>query len=560
MRQRLAVLVVLMVTGGTAAVAGADGLDASWVSAVDTTAVASPPEVFPQDGPFDDVAVSPNGSVIAVSQYMMLGVITGGRLTMTEIPATFVSVGDDVIVASGVNVVDALPDTFQLSVMTLEGQLLSRQIFEPPDGWSWQDRDVLGDVAVWGDSVLIDHFGVVELRPLSDLTQVTEVLSQQTDRIRLAAEPGRGLVGLFHDLDDSQHSVEVTVQVLDPSLSIASRLGPLELGSYGGQTIATAPDGGVFINDYDDGDGLPVIISEYDAEGGLVEQIEALPDFYWWGAIDSDGCGTVTGVSAMAGDGDYDIYQGVRWQSDSRDPGCFVDSLANTFSEDIAWLGRHEITAGCNPPAGDWFCPNDYVTRGQMAAFLVRALDLTDNLDDPFTDDDSSIFEADIEKLAAAGITKGCNPPTNTLFCPNDFVTRGQMAAFLVRALRYTDDGGGDLFIDDDGSVFEADIDRLGTARVTKGCNPPTNDRFCPNDFVTRGQMAAFLVRALGYTNPGTGDSFTDDDDSVFETDIDRRGTAGVTMGCNPPTNNLFCPDSYVTRAHMAALLHRALG
>jgi hypothetical protein len=71
------------------------------------------------------------------------------------------------------------------------------------------------------------------------------------------------------------------------------------------------------------------------------------------------------------------------------------------------------------------------------------------------------------------------------------------MAAFLVRALGYTDNGGGNLFIDDDDSIFEGDIDRLGTARVTKGCNPPTNDRYCPRGNVTRGQMAAFLHRAL---------------------------------------------------------------
>ena len=117
---------------------------------------------------------------------------------------------------------------------------------------------------------------------------------------------------------------------------------------------------------------------------------------------------------------------------------------------------------------------------------------------DTFVDDDDSIFEADIEWLAAAGITRGCNPPINDRFCPNDYVTRGHMAAFLVRALGYSDDGGGDLFVDDDGSVFESDIDRLGTAGVTRGCNPPINDRFCPNDPVTRGQMAAFLHRALG--------------------------------------------------------------
>ncbi|MFP3883441.1 MAG: S-layer homology domain-containing protein, partial [Actinomycetota bacterium] len=82
----------------------------------------------------------------------------------------------------------------------------------------------------------------------------------------------------------------------------------------------------------------------------------------------------------------------------------------------------------------DEFCPDDNVTRGQMAAFFVRALDLTDGLDDPFVDDDGNTFEADIEKLAAADITRGCNPPTNDEFCPDDNVTRGQMAAFFHRA------------------------------------------------------------------------------------------------------------------------------
>ena len=52
-------------------------------------------------------------------------------------------------------------------------------------------------------------------------------------------------------------------------------------------------------------------------------------------------------------------------------------------------------------------------------------------------------------------------------------------------------------FVDDDVSVFEADIERLAAAGITRGCNPPVNDRFCPDDPVTRGQMAAFLHRAL---------------------------------------------------------------
>lgn len=180
--------------------------------------------------------------------------------------------------------------------------------------------------------------------------------------------------------------------------------------------------------------------------------------------------------------------------------GTFSDDDGNIHEGSIEAIAAEGITKGCNPPVNDRYCPSDTVSRGQMAAFLVRALGLTDRLDDPFYDDDGSVFEADIEKLAAAGITLGCNPPTNDMFCPNDPVTRGQMAAFLVRAMGYTDDGGGNLFVDDDGSVFEGNIDRLGTAGVTKGCNPPDNDKFCPDAPVLRDQMASFLTRSLGLT------------------------------------------------------------
>jgi hypothetical protein len=167
------------------------------------------------------------------------------------------------------------------------------------------------------------------------------------------------------------------------------------------------------------------------------------------------------------------------------------------FFADVEWLGGQGITKGCNPPVNDLFCPKGTVTRGQVAAFLARALDLPTDAENVFSDDDGSVFEHDIDRLASAGITKGCNPPTNDRFCPDDFVTRGQIAAFLVRALGYSDDGGGDLFVDDNGSVFEHDIDRLATAGVTRGCNPPMNDRFCPSNLMTREQLAAMLHRAL---------------------------------------------------------------
>ena len=177
--------------------------------------------------------------------------------------------------------------------------------------------------------------------------------------------------------------------------------------------------------------------------------------------------------------------------------GTFVDDDGNLHEGNIEAIAADGVTSGCNPPTNDRYCPATTVTREQMAAFLVRAVDLPATGTDFYHDDDASVFENDINRLAAAGITKGCNPPANDHFCPDSRVTRGQMAAFLVRAFAYTDDGGGNLFIDDNGSVFESDIDKLGTAGVTAGCNPPTNDRYCPADNIRRDQMASFLARAL---------------------------------------------------------------
>lgn len=176
------------------------------------------------------------------------------------------------------------------------------------------------------------------------------------------------------------------------------------------------------------------------------------------------------------------------------DPGArFVDTYRNMFESAIEWIAAKGISKGCNPPANDKFCPDDAVTRAEMATFLMRALKLPVSTTDYFDDDAGSVHEASINAIAAAGITSGCG---TRRFCGNDPLTRGAMAAFIVRAFKLPASGV-DHFTDDDGSVFESAIDALAAAGITKGCNPPTNDRFCPNDTLTRGQMAAILQRTL---------------------------------------------------------------
>jgi hypothetical protein len=173
---------------------------------------------------------------------------------------------------------------------------------------------------------------------------------------------------------------------------------------------------------------------------------------------------------------------------DPVDPAAgVVDIAGTTFEADIRWLYTQGISRGCTPTA---FCPNAPVSREQMASFLVRALGLPATGTDFFTDDEASIHEADINRLATAGITDGCD---GTRFCPRTTITREQMASFLVRALGLPATST-DFFTDDEASIHEADNNRLAAAGITGGCS---GNRFCPGSPVIRGQMAAFLRRAL---------------------------------------------------------------
>lgn len=261
--------------------------------------------------------------------------------------------------------------------------------------------------------------------------------------------------------------------------------------------------------------------------------------------------GTVVGTVSATDDGDEVAY-GIK--SGNVGGGFAIDSVTGELSVAKA-LDYETIPAYVlSVTASDPFLSD-------TASVVIVVADVDEPEPAPTFKDvpATHTFYHDIEWLAATAITLGCNPPVNDMFCPDASVTRGQMAAFLHRALGDTQLPGPPVeFVDDDGSVFEADIEWLGAVGVTKGCNPPVNDRFCPEQSVTRGQMAAFLVRALDLP-AGVGVDFVDDDASIFEDDIEALAAAGITRGCNPPDNDMFCPDDPVKRDQMAAFLHRAL-
>jgi Glycosyl hydrolases family 18/S-layer homology domain len=141
----------------------------------------------------------------------------------------------------------------------------------------------------------------------------------------------------------------------------------------------------------------------------------------------------------------------------------FRDIEESEFLEHIVWLAAKGITSGCG---GDNFCPLASVSRAEMAGFLARALDLTGGARDAFTDDDGNLHELSINRIAEAGITSGCAP---SRFCPTRSVSRGQMASFLARALDLPP-ATSDHFGDDTGSTHEDAINRLAEAGIASGC------------------------------------------------------------------------------------------
>ncbi len=175
--------------------------------------------------------------------------------------------------------------------------------------------------------------------------------------------------------------------------------------------------------------------------------------------------------------------------------GTFIDDDDSVHQANIEIIAELGITKGCNPPDNDKYCPQNDITRGQIAAFIRRMLDLPASTMDAFTDDGESIFEDDINAVTEAGIGFGC---TDTDFCPDEPLHRDEMAEFLVRAFGYSDRDAVDAFVDDESSPFQESINVLAAEGITKGCNPPDNDEFCPDRTLSRAEMATFFARALG--------------------------------------------------------------
>jgi hypothetical protein len=178
---------------------------------------------------------------------------------------------------------------------------------------------------------------------------------------------------------------------------------------------------------------------------------------------------------------------------------------SHPYYEFINRIAERGITVGCGQGI---YCPEGLVTREQMAVFIERCLGVfiaPTPSSQRFIDVGPNRFGyAHIDDFATRGITVGCG---TDIYCPDGLVTRQEIATFLERAVGRPSPPPPDFqrFFDVDGSRWsfpfvEAFVQNnlsSGIMDVIKrGCNPD-GLHFCPDQPITRAEMAAFLVMAF---------------------------------------------------------------
>jgi hypothetical protein len=203
----------------------------------------------------------------------------------------------------------------------------------------------------------------------------------------------------------------------------------------------------------------------------------------------------------------------------------------------------------------------------------------------------SELFYKKVETIFHNGVTAGC---TTDSYCPADKVPRSQMAIFIARSLAGSGGaipasgtvsgapyncvaGGVSLYTDVlPTDIFCKHVHYIAAQNVTAGC---AASLYCPNDLVTRLEMAAFMARAIVAPAGGAGVPMTYGPDpntglsyscevaspNLHFTDVTASDplcrhvhflwAKGIVSGCSATE---YCPSGNVARDEMAKFLGNA--
>ena len=144
------------------------------------------------------------------------------------------------------------------------------------------------------------------------------------------------------------------------------------------------------------------------------------------------------------------------------------------------------------------------ITRAELVTMINRAYGYTRKAGVPFTDVPSSKWYADdIDIAYNAGYFKGVS---SNRAAPESNVTREQAAVFLARNLMLQETVGETLGFSDTRTLSEWSRGLIGAAVKEGVLNGYADGSFKPQSNITRGELAAMLVRAIGTPVDKAGD------------------------------------------------------
>jgi hypothetical protein len=290
---------------------------------------------------------------------------------------------------------------------------------------------------------------------------------------------------------------------------------------------------------------------------------------------DSDGAG-IHGITVQVYDesGNYLQSGWTDWEGNYSVGGLlagnyYVGTLngQNYFDE---WYNDIKYVEDQWPPVGAITVP---VTESSDSPNINFSLILDATLSPSFSDVPIDHWAHNsIMAIFNAGITGGCeadNPQTpenEAKFCPDNSLTRGQMAVFIETSLGVALGSlpacSGQIFNDVNaltvGDTFCKFIEDFASRGITGGCG---GGNYCPSDPVTRQQMAVFMEAALGRIPDQLPATCSESEFSDINTGavgdlvcriIEDFAVQGITGGCG---NGAYCPEGLVTRAQMAVFL-----
>jgi hypothetical protein len=176
-------------------------------------------------------------------------------------------------------------------------------------------------------------------------------------------------------------------------------------------------------------------------------------------------------------------FKGAFWDDDEHEVAAAADLLAS-----------RALISGCGP-FGLEICPDAELTGGDLEHLLNLALEADFHVADSLHLDSRPVFKLEtffpgvaLEEALGCGLWQ---------YCPEQLITRGDLAAVLAAALEVSPTEF-DYFIDDEAHYAEDAINALAAAEIFDTCTSLGPLPFEPDRTATRAELLDAMAKAFG--------------------------------------------------------------